>query len=397
MSYCTYCGTKNREGALFCKSCGKPMSEPQEDNNVEQPAEEQAVVEKPVVVEEQIAEEPIAPQPSVVEIPIETPTAAPKHAEPQPVVQPVVQPVTPQPAPKVEPVQTIEPVQENAATEPKVTAEQEPKVAAEPEPKVNSAQASSDLMERVSKPRNKGKIITILLIPLFLALIGIGVGAFFLFKAANTVKEEVNSTMETINNDNDQSEDNAVVYEDEAAEEEAEETEAAEEDNTADYATEAKASSSASLSTKAKPAIADFQGWFINGAMKSGKPDGVNTLSSLSDISGSWKAFLFLDPSNRNGEKAQTFATITFDGTNDKIKVYLKRFYTHFFNGNEIMDESSEAPDFFSAKWKSGQLIASGVGSFIISDFWQQGSKQYAIGTFTTQDGISASMGLVRP
>ncbi len=386
MSYCTYCGTKNREGALFCKNCGKPMSEAKEDNNVEQPAGGQTVVEEPVVVEESIAEQPVPAASSIVEIPIETPAVAPQPAlqpAPQPVVTPVVPPVAPQPQPAP------------------VAPQPQPKV--EPSPEVASApKYDSDLLERVAKPRNKGKITIILLIPLFLALIGIGVGAFFLFKAAKTVKEEVSSTMETINIDNDMSSDDAVANEDDSDAEEAEDTEEAEateaeesvdEVNTAD----ATLPSSASLSTKAKPSMADFQGWFINGAMKSGKPDGVNTLSSLSDINGSWKAFLFLDPSNKNGEKAQTFATMTFDGTNDKIKIHLKRFYTHFFNGNEIMDESSEAPDFFSARWKSGQLIASGVGSFIISDFWEQGGKQYAVGTFTTQDGISAPMGLVRP
>ncbi len=372
------------------------MSEPKDDNNVEQPIEEEAVVE------EQTAEQPTVSQPSVVEIPIETPAVATQQVEPQPVVTSVVPPATPQPAPQVAPQPAPQPAP-RVAPQPAPQPALQPAHQAAPAPKAEPQQAYSDLLERVSKPRNKGKIIIILLIPLLLALIGIGVGAFFMFKAANTIKEEVNNTVETVNNDNDQSSDDAVANEEDSAEEEAEETEAAEEefeeeeDKTADYTTEAKAPSSASLSTKAKPTMADFQGWFINGAMKSGKPDGVSTLSSMSDISGSWKAFLFLDPSNRNGEKAQTFATISFDGSNDKIKIYLKRFYTHFFNGNEIMDESSEAPDFFSARWKSGKLIASGVGSFIISDFWQQGGKQYAIGTFTTQDGISAPMGLVRP
>lgn len=386
MSYCTYCGTQNREGALFCKKCGKPMSEPQEDNYVEQPVEEQTaveaqpIVETPPVVETQITAQPVAAAPSIVEIPIETPMAAPQNVEMPPVAPPVVPQATPQRAPQAVPPAA---------------------------PKAELHQTPSDLMERVSKPRNKGKITIILLIPLFLALIGIGVGAFFLFHAANKIKDEVHDTVEAVNNGNDESYDNAVVNEDNSAQEDTEEagateeTEAAEEtvedDNTADYMTETKASGSASLSTKAKPKVADFQGWFVDGAMKAGKPNGVKTLSSLSDISGSWKAFLFLDPTNRNGEKAQTFGTVTFDGTNERIKVYLKRYYTHFFNDNENMDESSEAPDFFSARWKAGQLIASGVGSFIITDFWEQDGKQYAIGTFSTQDGITASMGLVRP
>lgn len=366
MAYCTYCGTKNREGALFCKNCGKPMSEPKEDNNVEQPAEEEAVVEEQIAVEEQVEEHPTTNKASVVEIPIETTAAAPQQVAPQPVVTPVVPPVAPK--------QKVAPVQD-----------------------------PSDLMERMAKPRNKGRITIILLIPLFLALIGLGVGAFFLFKAANKVKDEVNTTVEAINNDNDKSSDDAVANEDDSAEE-AEETEATEEtvqeeivEEETEATTEAKAPRSASLSTKARPSISDFQGWFVNNAMRTGKPGGVHTLSTLSEISGSWKALFFLDPTNRTGDKAQTFGTLTIEESNEKIKIHLKRYYTHFFNGSEISDESSEAPDFFSARWKSGRIIASGAGSLTLTDFWEQGGKQYAIGTLDSPDGVSVAVGLVRP
>ncbi len=359
MSYCTYCGTKNRDGALFCKNCGKPMSEPKEDNNVEQPVEQQ--IEQPVV-EQPVVEQVVATPPPSVEIPVVPPTSQP--VVPQPVAP---EPVTPQQA--------------------------------APEPKMESGQASSDLLERVSKPRNKGRLIMILLIPLFLALAGIAVGAFFLFKATSTIKDEVSNTVEQLNEDENTDEDTAVVGEEDSDEDEAEAVEEA--DTETDDATTAEAeapSAPRSMSTKAKPSVGDFQGWFINGAMKRGKPDGVRTLSTLDEISGSWKAMVFLDPSNRNAEKAQTFATLTIDGSsNERIKIHLRRYFTHFFNGNEIMDESSEAPDFFSARWKSGQLIASGVGSFILTAFWEQDGKQYAIGTFSTQDGISSTMALVRP
>lgn len=355
MSYCIYCGTKNRDEALFCRNCGKPLSEPESKENI---------VEEPVVQKPIIEEKPAVPEPIVEEQP----------AAPEPIVE------------------------EKTIIQEKPIAQKEPIVRGQRETSYSST-------VNVSKPRNKTLITLFILIPVILLLAAIVGGAIFLFSASNTIKEEMESTMESITQEAEESqdieespEDTKTVGEAIPEENEAEDvSDATDDDVVAENTTEAAVPSATALSTKAKPKAADFKEWFVNGAMKAGKPNGVKTLSSLSDISGSWKAFLFLDPTNRNGEKAQTFGTVTFDGTNERIKVYLKRYYTHFFNDNENMDESSEAPDFFSARWKAGQLIASGVGSFVITDFWEQDGKQYAIGTFSTQDGITASMGLVRP
>lgn len=349
MSYCIYCGTKNRDEALFCRNCGKPLSESEsKENKVEEPVAQEPIVEKRPAVPEPIVEEK-----SIVE---ENPIA-----------------------------------QEKPIVEEKPIAHEQ-------------RETSYSSTVNVSKPRNKALITIIILIPIILLLAAVVGGAVFLFSASKTIKEEMGSTMDVITHEavvsqdiEESPKDTISVGEAIPEEDEAEEVSDATDGVAAENTMEATVPSVTSLSTKAKPKAADFQGWFVNGAMKAGKPNGVKTLSSLSDISGSWKAFLFLDPTNRNGEKAQTFGTVTFGGTNERIKVYLKRYYTHFFNDNENMDESSEAPDFFSARWKAGQLIASGVGSFVITDFWEQDGKQYAIGTFSTQDGITASMGLVRP
>lgn len=346
MSYCIFCGTKNRDEALFCKNCGKPLSEPEsEENKVEQP----------------VAQEPVAPKPVV----------------PEPVVQKpaVQQPVAPE----------------------------------QREPSYSSA-------VNVSQPKNKTLITIIILIPVLLFMAAIVGGAIYLFCASKTIKEEMANTMEVINQETEASQDNetgkddtvAVVENTSERNETAEATETLEASETTEnsHATDVVAEKttaevatppSRSLSTKAKPTIADFNGWYINGAMKRGKPSGVRALTDMSEISGSWKAIVYLDPTNRSGDKAQTFCTMTIDGTNDRIKIRLKTHYTHFFNGNEIMDESSEAPLSYSGRFNSGRLIASGVGSFTITDFWEQGGKQYAIGTLSPPDGVSSYVALVRP
>lgn len=376
MAYCIYCGTKNRDEALFCKNCGKPMAKPESvENKVEEPVAQEPVVQEPVVqepvVQEPIVEEPVVPEPVVQEPVVQQPVVQ------QPVVQ---QPVVPEPVVQ-EPV-----VQQPVAQEP-------------PKPSVSST-------VDISKPKHKKLITFMILLPiiaLVLALIG---GAIFLFVASRNIKDEMANTMEVINHENEETQkdddsqiDMTAVGED--VSDEAEEAEVAEEaeavdENTAE-AVAPTATSAASLSTRARPTLADFQGWFINGAMKRGRPAGVKLLSDISEISGSWKAFLFLDPSNKYDCKAHTLGTITIEGTNERPKFYLKRYSTHFFSDNETLNESDEAPDAFSGRWAAGKLNASGVGSFTITAFWEQDGKQYAIGTFSAQDGIPASMAMVRP
>lgn len=232
---------------------------------------------------------------------------------------------------------------------------------------------------------NNKRTILIILIPVILIIIGIVAAAFLLLRATDTIKEEVNETMSVINHEGTDS--------------------TATDKDDADYATAVKAIKSgsstapspASLSTTAKPKLAEFQDWFINGAMKNGAPDGVKKISDISEISGSWKAFLFLDPRNEHDNKAHAFETVTISGTNKKIEFKFKSYYIYFFNDNETINEEDFDPYTFNGRWYHGELCATGPGSFIITDFWEQDGKQYAIGTFNYPDGIVANMALMRP
>lgn len=360
MSYCIYCGTKNRDEALFCKNCGKPLSEPDESD-----------------YEENNVEEPVAQEdPSIMEVPEDPETQ--EALEDSAILEEVI-------APDV--------LEAPAIQETPVTKEQ------------RTPSYSSTV--NVSTPKNKALITIIILIPIILLLVALVVGAFFLFNASKTIKEEMANTMEIVNHETEANKENEeiqtdtiAVMEDISGENEADET--LETVGAADIVAESATSGAAvpnarSMSTRVKPTLADFQGWFINGAMKRGKPAGVKTLSDISEISGSWKAFLFLDPSNKYDCKAHTLGTITIEGTNEKPKIYLKRYSTRFFSDNETLNEERDAPDAFTGRWSAGKLNASGVGSFTITGFWEQDGKQYAIGTFSAQDGIPASMGLVRP
>ncbi len=369
MSYCIYCGTKNRDEALFCKNCGKPLSEPESE---EDKVEEQVVEEGPVAEKEPVVQE----TPVVPESPLDPET----HAAPESSVAPVIP--------------ESQAISENQFVQGVSVAQEQRK-------------PSYSTTVNVSKPKNKALITIIILIPIILLLAALVGGAIFLFSASKTIKDEMSDTMEVVNHETEANQENEngqqdtiAIRENVSDESKAEEADGAEDatDVFADNTTsETAASSAKSLSTRTKPSLAEFQTWFINGAMRRGKPSGVKILSDISEISGSWKAFLFLDPSNKYDCKAHTLGTITIDGTNEKVKLYLKRYSTRFFSDNETLNEANEAPDAFSARWSAGKLNASGVGSMTITDFWEQDGKQYAIGTFSAQDGIPASLAMVRP
>lgn len=332
MPFCKFCGAEIREGAMFCKNCGKPVSQSQ----------------------------------SVIEETPEVEVKAPVLPPPPPVA----------PVPEAAPVPETTPVPETPSSETTLNPEATP-VPETPEPSTVSTSSKSS--------NKKTLILLVVLIPIVLMLLG-GIGTavwFFAFREAEpeyTVIEESSpidyeeSIISTA--DADETENYAEEY----AEEETVET-----------------SASSPLSTDAIPTEADFKSWYINSAMKSGKPGNAKTLSGISDVSGSWKVLLYQDPTNKYGVKAYTFATITIDGTDENAQLSLKRHSIRFLTDNTSVSEESEAPDAFSAKWKSGKLIASGVGSMTISSFWEQGGKQYAIGTFDSPDGMPVSLGMVRP
>ena len=185
--YCSTCGTKLADGALFCSNCGTKVAvEPVEEvkaEAVETAAEVkeevvQTVEEKKEEVAEAVAEvkeEVAAPVVEVIEeVKAEEPAPAPVVEEPAPAPEPVVE----------EPV--VAPVVEEPAPAP-VVEEPAPAPAAAPEaPKAEAKEKKKK--DKADKPKKKGKgcliaaIIFIVLVILLVVLIAIGVVVFVLLK-----------------------------------------------------------------------------------------------------------------------------------------------------------------------------------------------------------------------
>ncbi|MCQ2259070.1 MAG: zinc-ribbon domain-containing protein [Bacteroidaceae bacterium] len=362
MPFCKYCGKEIRENAKFCVHCGKSLSSIPGAGNTTPP---------PSAVP--------PPPPSRVSAPAPPPAPSTMQQPPTPVVeQPVATPVVEQPAatpvvehtvvaPVVEqPVAT--PVVEQPAATPVV---EQPAAAPVVEPVTESVPTSNEGGE---KKKSKVGVMLAIIIPVVLLLLG-GIGTaiwYFVIRESEPqpVEEVVSSAV-----------DNDEISEDVSDEEE--------------NITEVSGTAS-SLSTEAVPTDADFN-WYLNKAMKNGKPKTAVSCDAFSSVEGSWKVLLYQDPTNKYGVRAFTYATATFTGTEANVIISLKRHSIRFTADNKTLSEEEEMPDDFSGKWKSGKLIASGVGSMTISSFWQEGGKQYAIGTFDSPDGIPVSMAMVRP
>ncbi|MBO4702683.1 MAG: zinc-ribbon domain-containing protein [Lachnospiraceae bacterium] len=198
--YCSTCGTKLADGALFCSNCGtKVVVEPVEEvkaEAVETAAEVkeevvQTVEEKKEEVAEAVAEvkeEVAAPVAEVIEeVKAEEPAPAPVVEEPAPTPEPVVEepvaaPVVEEPAPAPTPV----------VEEPAPAPVPAPAPAAEPAPAPAAPKAEAKekkKKEKADKPKKKGKgcliavIVIIIIIVLLVLLLGIGaLIAFFVFK-----------------------------------------------------------------------------------------------------------------------------------------------------------------------------------------------------------------------
>lgn len=123
--------------------------------------------------------------------------------------------------------------------------------------------------------------------------------------------------------------------------------------------------------------------------MKGNVPSGAKRLTSLGDVTGGWKAYLFDDSMERllnaNIDVGQSAVTVTLDW------YYVREGKT----GKSFKDDTSNSK--FSGKFDGGMLDATGSGRITLAAFWQQGDRQYAVGSFIWPDGTTGTIALVRP
>ncbi|MBQ8921279.1 MAG: hypothetical protein IJ060_03840 [Oscillospiraceae bacterium] len=141
-------------------------------------------------------------------------------------------------------------------------------------------------------------------------------------------------------------------------------------------------------STFDRPTIDEMM-WVAN-AREAGVPAGAAYLDFGSACLGGWKCRMFFDEST-----TMLLNVIIGDG-GDTVRVNLD-WYLTWFNGEEpINDEDLDDGILDGYEWGAG-IYAEGDGKLTIDTFYQIGDYQYAVGSYTSPTGMTATVGMMRP
>lgn len=141
------------------------------------------------------------------------------------------------------------------------------------------------------------------------------------------------------------------------------------------------------ISTFEHPTIDELK-WVANAA-DAGAPPGATYLDFGDACKGAWKCRLYYN------ESTTQLVNVVIDGS-DEIYVNII-WYLLWYNGEEpINEENTDNATFTGYQWGNG-ITATGDGKFEIDYFYQIGEYQYAVGTFTTPSGETATVGMIRP
>ena len=131
---------------------------------------------------------------------------------------------------------------------------------------------------------------------------------------------------------------------------------------------------------------------------KTSSPSSGTRMTDFGSVVGYWRAVMISDPENISEDGLFTdYFNVEIAGSKSETRV--------IFNWNQrIMSKTGKVEDFMSVRgghdgsFSGGAITASGNNNTItLTDFWTDGSTQYAFGKYTWNDGIEGYIGLIRP
>ena len=167
-------------------------------------------------------------------------------------------------------------------------------------------------------------------------------------------------------------------------------------DNSSFDADNAAYNEAMSLSTDERPKMDEF-GWIYGQESFIYAPPGFGEIQyNPLSWSGSWKYMIILNPTNSSGIFTRSWGNITIGVYNGAADCTID-WYMGGTDYSEMYEENAPDSHFFGDV-SGGGLTANGDMGFLSLEYmWKYDGGQYAIGTFTTKDGLPAYIALMRP
>lgn len=152
---------------------------------------------------------------------------------------------------------------------------------------------------------------------------------------------------------------------------------------------------SGAVSTSADAGVRDAEGfsWSDGWVVMS---SGAERITDANAVKGGWKAVMISDPNNRRNGMFTDYMNVNISGSASEMTVTLG-WSTRYFNNEGMSVDAGGYDSTVKGSFSDGSLYATGSGSLMLTGFWYDNGKEYAVGTYTWQDGVDGYIGLIRP
>ena len=150
-------------------------------------------------------------------------------------------------------------------------------------------------------------------------------------------------------------------------------------------------------STSERPSLSEFEWCCGQFGFVRGAPGNAELLSDVKDYNGGWKAMIIYDPDDPDGIFTREFDNVIITVDDNHLVQVVIDWYLLAPDFSEISYLDDVADSVFNGSVTNTGISANGPALISLDNFWTLDGKQYATGSLTGEDGISAYLALVRP
>ncbi|MCR5816129.1 MAG: zinc ribbon domain-containing protein [Ruminococcus sp.] len=150
-------------------------------------------------------------------------------------------------------------------------------------------------------------------------------------------------------------------------------------------------------STDAKPMFSDFDWCYGQIDLIRQMPSGVTQIKTANRMAGGWKC-LFIYSTSKNSEMiAREINNVTIDPTADEVTMTIDWYRMEIPNSEAVPEDNMDDTVFPVNIGSNGALTGEpNGGTIVISQFWNDGKNDYAVGEYQTDSGVYAYVALYR-
>ena len=150
-------------------------------------------------------------------------------------------------------------------------------------------------------------------------------------------------------------------------------------------------------STNERPSFSDFEWCYGQLDLVRKRPTDSTQIKTANRMAGGWKCMFIYSTSKNSDMIAREVNNVIIDPTADEINMTIDWYMMEIPNSENVPEENMDDTVFPVTVGSNGALMGEPKGGkIVISEFWNDGKNDYAVGEYQTDSGLYAYVALYR-